>query len=227
MYSFLFAAEAEEDPEQGSEFAELLSTIPDIPALTEPRSEETYLTINFKDGMRLGIDSKTSTRLKDRFETLRTSIDGLKDSVKKLGTAGHVPSALNAKATSPKGKRNKEDELRRQEELEKQLEKETRGRIEEVIKDAYIARQVYLRTGNLSVSCPDGLQLTFVHDEVKKKDAENILIIRQEYILGGNGKHSCEEVRLKLMKEERARVITMEGTVIKVIMIGFADCFVL
>ena len=217
FFASILSADADEkDEDERNEFDDLISTMPAIPEICEPRCEESHLSINFNDGMRVGLESQTSTRLKCRLEALKSSVQTLKDSVKKMHSPGMNASTLNAKATSPKGKRNKEDELKKQEELEKQIEKETRERIEATIKDVYDARRAYLGCRNLSVSCPDGLQLTFVHDEVKNELPRKTLSVRQEYVVNENGKHACDDKRSKILTEERARLITIDGTVIKV-----------
>ena len=171
------------------------------------------MTIGFSDGMRIGMESLTSKKLKDRLETLLAAVEEVKESVKKFNLQGVTSSALNMKTTSPKGRRNKEEEMRRQEEQGKLLEKENREKIRATIKDVCDARRACLRTSNMSVGCPDGLQLTFVHNEVKNG---KILSVRQEYVSKSNGESTCEDARLALTKEESARLVTLEGAVIKV-----------
>lgn len=214
--------EQEAGEEESNKFIDLLSTIPAIPDVPEPKSERSHLTINFKDGMRVGLEAHTSQRLRQQLDAVVESVQSVKDSVKNFNEAGGTASTLNAKAASPKGRRNKEEELRRQEELEKQMEKETLEKIEAAIKDVSNARRACLRSRNLSVSCPDGLLATFTHDEVSER---RVLRVRQEYILKSSGKHPCEEARLRVVTEEQARVITMDGTVIKVSINSFC-CFI-
>ena len=159
------------------------------------------------------MESLTSKRLKGRLEALLAAVEEVKESVKKSSPQGATSSAPNMKTTSPKGRRNKEEEMRRQEEQGRLLEKENREKIQATIKDVCDARRACLRTSNLSVGCPDGLQLTFVHNEVKDG---KVLSVRQEYVAKSKGENACEDERLALMKEESARLVTLEGAVIKV-----------
>ena len=201
-----------------SELMDLLSSIPSVPELQEPQCEESFMTVNFSDGMRVGMESQTSTKLQKRLDTLIAAIEDVRKSVSNLNAPGFSSNAINTKTTSPKGRRNKEEELRRQEELMRVQEKENRLRIETTIKDVLDARRACLKTSNMFVGCPDGLQLTFVHDEV---ESGKILNVRQEYVSKGNGKGACDSRRLTLMKEESSRLITMEGAVIKVVIVIF------
>ncbi|XP_065057686.1 sperm-associated antigen 17-like isoform X2 [Rhopilema esculentum] len=206
----------EEGQEAGeeNEYLRLISQIPPLPEITDPCFEDSFLTINCKDGMRLGIDCRTSTAWRRRLEQLSSSLVDAKNAVYKLPVLGGNNNPVNPKGNSPKGKRNKEDEMKRQEELERQQEKETRDKIEYAISDVCQMRRSHLSTCNLSVSCPDGLQLTFLHDEIKNGDFSRVLHVRQEYVVKGCGKHSCEKTRTKV-SEESSRLVTMTGTVVK------------
>ena len=212
---FLFSEEEGQEAGEENEFLRLISQIPPLPEIKDPCFEDSFLTVNCKDGMRLGIDCRTSTAWQRRLEQLSSSLADAKNAVFKLPVLGGNSNPVNPKGNSPKGKRNKEDEIKRQEELEKQQEKETRDKIEYAISNVCQMRRSHLSTCNLSVSCPDGLQLTFLHDEIRNGDFSRVLHVRQEYVVKGSGKHSCEKTRSKVL-EESSRLVTMDGTVVKV-----------
>ena len=213
LYFHLLAGIDKENEKYGELF-HLLTTIPSVPELPGLTCEESFMTINFSDGMRIGMESLTSKRLRNRLDASLAAVAEVRESVNKLNSPGVIASTLNTKTTSPKGRRNKEEEMRRQEELGKQLEKENREKIQATINDVYNARRACLSTSNLSVSCPDGLQLTFIHDEVKNR---KILSVRQEYMSKGNAQNlSGTDARSTIMKEELSRLVTLEGTVLKV-----------
>ena len=207
--------EGEGEEKEEHEVMKMASEIPAIPEVKSPCNETSCLTVNFQDGMLVGIASVTSKSLRDDLEKVTSLVEDAKSCAEKL-SLGVIPGATTGKGGSPKGKRKHEDELKRLEELEKQLDRETRSKIQTAIRDVSDIRKMCLGRSNLSINCPDGLQVTFIHSEIKEEEFSRQLFLKQEYISSAGGVHPCEKLRMKPAMEELSRYVTVDGTVIKV-----------
>ena len=107
--------------------------------------------------------------------------------------------------------------MKKQEELEKQLDAERREKIEELRMEIQELRKMDNARNNLYVTCPDGLHVCFSHTEkINENETVKHLVVRQEYPVRSKGVHPCEKERQKPAMEEKVRCVTADGAVIKV-----------
>ena len=215
MTLFIGIAETETNFDEETETMKLFSKLPPLPDLRASNSEKACLSLTLDDGLSIGMEPCVPKDIYDRVVALKASFSEVRIAAQSIAPKNFGSSVL-AKVSSPKGKRKPEEDARKQEEIDRQYEMELKERIEKLSRDIISVRKSNLSRKNMTVACPDGLSLVFVHDEQHSACMTRVLHVRQEYLGMLSGLHPCEKNRLKPAMDEKSRSVLMDGQVIKV-----------
>ena len=193
-------------------------TLPEIPKFTTQLSTYSNISANFEDGMLLSLSSSTGN-VKD--ESQSAILQVISSIAKEISEVVSQTSSSAAPALkSPKGKRGKkEDELKIQEELERQQQKEEfMKRLTQRKKEIVDAVCENERKKNLYVTTPDGLHVSFHHDLIienfeQLESAEKSFYLKQYRLTNTLPEETLENLD---KVDEKYQCITDAGHVVKV-----------
>eukprot|EP00794_Sanderia_malayensis_P015505 gene15505-17084_t len=209
-----------EKPEEDnkSELIKAISNLPILPDLPIPLYEESYMSVNLDDGMQIGVAPAMAKDVYEKSVEIQSKITNIKTAAVSLPSSNLTTSY--PKASSPKGKRKLEDEAKRQEEFDKQNELEMREKIEQLSHEILELRKSNLSRSNMKVACPDGLHVSFFHDEIVKAEYTRMLYVKQERPFETISSHPFAKEDFCSTINEKSRKISTDGSVIKFMIDG-------